>query len=161
MSDAWVRPYTPGTGRWLVIGWEAAAMGLLAWTTIQQFDLTGHGVRIVACVLAAVWVVATGRILQMGAYVGPDGLLIRGLVRSRKAGRVRTYRLTPKPLKEAEVWMTRQRAIWERRLDQLRGLVERAGVADRPGVDYVVDRGKAPLDHRRFVADDHAEANRS
>src|SRR5499425_3430817 len=42
-----------------------------------------------------------------------------GLVRSRKVGRVRTYRLTPKPLKEAEVWMTRQRAIWERRLDQL------------------------------------------
>jgi hypothetical protein len=27
--------------------------------------------------------------------------------------------MTPKPLKEAEVWMTRQRAIWERRLDQL------------------------------------------
>ena len=42
-----------------------------------------------------------------------------GLVRSRKAGRVRTYRLTPKPLKEAEHWMTRQRAVWERRLDQL------------------------------------------
>jgi DNA-binding transcriptional ArsR family regulator len=42
-----------------------------------------------------------------------------GLVRSRKAGRVRTYQLTPKPLKEAELWMTRQRAIWERRLDQL------------------------------------------
>jgi len=42
-----------------------------------------------------------------------------GLVRSRKVGRVRTYRLTPKPLKEAELWITRQRAIWERRLDQL------------------------------------------
>jgi DNA-binding transcriptional ArsR family regulator len=42
-----------------------------------------------------------------------------GLVRSRKAGRVRTYRLTPKPLKEAEHWMARQRAIWELRLDQL------------------------------------------
>jgi DNA-binding transcriptional ArsR family regulator len=42
-----------------------------------------------------------------------------GLVRSRKAGRVRTYRLTPKPLKEAELWITRQRAIWESRLDQL------------------------------------------
>src|SRR4029450_12974291 len=42
-----------------------------------------------------------------------------GLVRSRKAGRVRTYRLTPRPLKEAEVWIARQRVIWERRLDQL------------------------------------------
>jgi DNA-binding transcriptional ArsR family regulator len=42
-----------------------------------------------------------------------------GLVRSRKAGRVRTYRLAPQPLKAAEHWMARHRAIWERRLDQL------------------------------------------
>src|SRR6185295_7051312 len=42
-----------------------------------------------------------------------------GLVRSRKTGRVRTYRLAPQPLKAAEHWMARQRAIWERRLDQL------------------------------------------
>jgi hypothetical protein len=83
VSDSWIRPYTPGTGRWLVIGWEAVALGLLAWSTVEQFGLTGHGVRIVACVIAAVWVVGTGRILQMGAYVGPDGLRIRGLLRSR------------------------------------------------------------------------------
>jgi hypothetical protein len=83
VSESWVRPYTPGTGRWLVIGWEAVALGLLAWTTIQQFGLTGNGIRIVACVMAAVWVVGAGRILQMGAYVGPDGLRIRGLLRSR------------------------------------------------------------------------------
>jgi DNA-binding transcriptional ArsR family regulator len=42
-----------------------------------------------------------------------------GLVRSRKSGRVRTYRLAPQPLKAAEHWMAKQRAIWERRLDQL------------------------------------------
>ena len=42
-----------------------------------------------------------------------------GLVRSRKTGRVRTYRLAPQPLKAAEHWMARQRAIRERRLDQL------------------------------------------
>ena len=42
-----------------------------------------------------------------------------GLVRSRKAGRVRTYELAPQPLKEAEQWMVTQRANWERRLDQL------------------------------------------
>ena len=42
-----------------------------------------------------------------------------GLVRSRKTGRVRTYRLVPQPLKAAERWMTEQRALWERRLDQL------------------------------------------
>src|SRR5215813_12891850 len=42
-----------------------------------------------------------------------------GLVRSRKAGRVRTYRLVPQPLKTAERWIARQRALWENRLDQL------------------------------------------
>ena len=42
-----------------------------------------------------------------------------GLVRSRKQGRVRTYQLVPKRLKVAEHWLDRQRAVWERRLDQL------------------------------------------
>ena len=42
-----------------------------------------------------------------------------GLVRSRKQGRVRTYQLVPKRLKVAEHWLDRQRALWERRLDQL------------------------------------------
>jgi DNA-binding transcriptional ArsR family regulator len=41
------------------------------------------------------------------------------LVRSQKRGRVRTYRLSPRPLKAAERWLDRQRALWERRLDQL------------------------------------------
>jgi DNA-binding transcriptional ArsR family regulator len=42
-----------------------------------------------------------------------------GLVRSRKRGRVRTFQLVPKPLEAAEEWMAQQRALWERRLDQL------------------------------------------
>jgi DNA-binding transcriptional ArsR family regulator len=42
-----------------------------------------------------------------------------GLIRSRKVGRVRTCRLVPQPLRTAERWMTQQRALWERRLDQL------------------------------------------
>ena len=42
-----------------------------------------------------------------------------GLVRSRKAGRVRTYALVPRPLQQAEEWMAGQRALWERRLAQL------------------------------------------
>ena len=42
-----------------------------------------------------------------------------GLVRSKKSGRVRTYRISPRPLKAAEGWMAEQRAHWERRLDQL------------------------------------------
>src|ERR1700756_4779968 len=42
-----------------------------------------------------------------------------GLVRSHKAGRVRTYELVPKQLRLAENWLARQRTLWERRLDQL------------------------------------------
>jgi len=42
-----------------------------------------------------------------------------GLVRSHKAGRVRTYELAAEQLKLAEDWLGRQRNIWERRLDQL------------------------------------------
>jgi DNA-binding transcriptional ArsR family regulator len=42
-----------------------------------------------------------------------------GLVRSHKTGRVRTYELVPKQLKMAENWLSRQRTLWERRLDRL------------------------------------------
>lgn len=42
-----------------------------------------------------------------------------GLVRSKKQGRVRTYHLAPRRLKQAESWLARQRSLWERRLDQL------------------------------------------
>jgi hypothetical protein len=42
-----------------------------------------------------------------------------GLVRSRKTGRVRTYQLAPKRMQLAENWLTQQRTLWNRRLDQL------------------------------------------
>jgi DNA-binding transcriptional ArsR family regulator len=42
-----------------------------------------------------------------------------GLVVSAKQGRVRSYQLAPKRLKAAEDWLSRQRARWEKRLDQL------------------------------------------
>src|SRR5262249_5040225 len=42
-----------------------------------------------------------------------------GLVRSKKVGRVRTYELVPRRIRAAEDWLSRQRQIWERRLDQL------------------------------------------
>ncbi|MBO0700740.1 MAG: helix-turn-helix transcriptional regulator [Zavarzinella sp.] len=48
-----------------------------------------------------------------------DTLQKCGLVRSRKVGRVRTYRLVPRTLRDAEDWMAARRAVWERRLDQL------------------------------------------
>lgn len=42
-----------------------------------------------------------------------------GLVRSKKQGRVRTYYLVPARLKTAETWLAKQRALWDKRLDQL------------------------------------------
>jgi DNA-binding transcriptional ArsR family regulator len=42
-----------------------------------------------------------------------------GLVRSKKSGRVRMWRLAPRSLEAAEGWLAEQRANWERRLDQL------------------------------------------
>lgn len=42
-----------------------------------------------------------------------------GLVRSRKIGRVRTYQIAPRPLKAAERWIVKHRAMWETRLDSL------------------------------------------
>jgi hypothetical protein len=83
VDETWTRPYAPGPGRWLVIAWEAAALGLFAWATIRQFELSGHGLRLVACALAALWVLGAHRIMQMGAYVGATGLRIHGLLRSR------------------------------------------------------------------------------
>lgn len=47
-----------------------------------------------------------------------DVLANAGLVTSKKEGRVRTYRLTPRPLEAVDGWMTAQRRLWERRLDQ-------------------------------------------
>lgn len=41
-----------------------------------------------------------------------------GLVRSTKAGRVRTYHLVPKRLQLAENWLAAQRDMWERRMDR-------------------------------------------
>lgn len=42
-----------------------------------------------------------------------------GLVTSQKAGRVRTYQLTPDTLQLAQSWLQTQRASWESRLNQL------------------------------------------
>lgn len=42
-----------------------------------------------------------------------------GLVRSDKAGRVRTCRLEPQALSLAEQWINDRRSEWERRLDRL------------------------------------------
>ncbi|WP_091040510.1 ArsR/SmtB family transcription factor [Glycomyces harbinensis] len=41
------------------------------------------------------------------------------LVSSEKVGRVRTCRIDPAGLHNAEAWLTRQRTAWELRLDRL------------------------------------------
>ncbi|EAR49750.1 regulatory protein, ArsR [Oceanicola granulosus HTCC2516] len=48
-----------------------------------------------------------------------------GLVRSEKVGRVRIVHIEAGPLAAAEDWLTRQRRIWEGRLDRLDALAER------------------------------------
>jgi DNA-binding transcriptional ArsR family regulator len=42
-----------------------------------------------------------------------------GLVTSQKVGRVRTCRIDPKMLSQAEQWVADRRRMWERSLDQL------------------------------------------
>ena len=48
-----------------------------------------------------------------------DVLETSGLVRSEKIGRVRTCRVDDAALKAAENWITKRRAVWERRFDRL------------------------------------------
>jgi DNA-binding transcriptional ArsR family regulator len=47
-----------------------------------------------------------------------------GVIRSRKAGRVRTCELKPKALTPAEQWMAEQRATWASRSDRMADFVE-------------------------------------
>src|SRR5262245_55616885 len=42
-----------------------------------------------------------------------------GLVTSQKVGRVRTCRIDPKMLSQAEQWVSARRQMWERSLDRL------------------------------------------
>ena len=47
-----------------------------------------------------------------------------GLVISEKIGRIRTCRIEPKVLTQAEHWIAERRALWERRLDRLGAFLE-------------------------------------
>ena len=58
-----------------------------------------------------------------------------GLIRSEKSGRVRTCRLDPAGLSEAEAWVAARRMEWERRLDLLG--------------DYLAELKKAETDNGR------------
>ncbi|MCV9940404.1 metalloregulator ArsR/SmtB family transcription factor [Boseaceae bacterium BT-24-1] len=47
-----------------------------------------------------------------------------GLVESHKSGRVRTCRLKPAAMTDAERWLAEHRAVWEARLDRLEAYVK-------------------------------------
>ena len=47
-----------------------------------------------------------------------------GLVQSEKQGRVRTCRIEPQMLSQAERWITERRQMWERNLDRLGAFLE-------------------------------------
>ncbi len=48
-----------------------------------------------------------------------------GLVASQKVGRVRTCRLEPAAISQAERWLTERRQDWERKLDRLAAHLQR------------------------------------
>jgi DNA-binding transcriptional ArsR family regulator len=57
-------------------------------------------------------------------------LQLSGLVRSEKAGRVRTCRLEPAPMLTVQAWIGEHRATWEARLDRLGEVLDATYGAD-------------------------------
>ncbi len=55
-----------------------------------------------------------------------------GLISTAKEGRVRTCRLNAGALEETEHWLGEQRALWERRLDQLDGYLKQLKDKEKP-----------------------------
>ncbi|MGO8915206.1 MAG: ArsR/SmtB family transcription factor [Stellaceae bacterium] len=55
-----------------------------------------------------------------------------GLVRSQKAGRVRTCRMEPVALSQAEQWISARRTGWERNLDRLGDYLAAAAETPNP-----------------------------
>lgn len=47
-----------------------------------------------------------------------------GLIATEKSGRVRTCRIRPRRLLEAETWLSEQRALWQASADRLSAYVE-------------------------------------
>jgi len=69
---------------------------------------------------AAVKELASPFAMALPSFTQHLGVLEKsGLVRSEKAGRVRTYYLVPKRLKAAESWLETNRKMWKKRLEQL------------------------------------------
>jgi DNA-binding transcriptional ArsR family regulator len=54
-----------------------------------------------------------------------------GLVTSQKVGRVRTCRIDPKMLSQAEHWVAERRHMWERSLDRLGAWLDETKAEDK------------------------------
>ena len=54
-----------------------------------------------------------------------------GLVQSEKKGLVRTCRINPQMLSEAEHWIAERRQMWERNLDRLGAWLDETGMEDK------------------------------
>ncbi len=55
-----------------------------------------------------------------------------GLVTSHKTGRVRTCRIEPAALSQAEQWVSERRRMWERNLDRLGAFLNATKPEDTP-----------------------------
>ena len=58
--------------------------------------------------------------MKLPSFVQHLAVLERSrLLKSKKTGRVRVFRINPRRLKVAEDWLAGQRRLWEARLDRL------------------------------------------
>jgi len=75
---------------------------------------------------ATVTTLAAPFAMALPSFMKHLGVLERsGVIRTSKAGRVRTCELRPKTLSSAERWLAGQRAMWEARTDRMAAFVEK------------------------------------
>ena len=75
---------------------------------------------------ASVSILASPFAMALPSFMKHLSVLERsGVIRSSKAGRVRTCELRPKTLVRAERWIAGQRAAWEARADRMSDFAER------------------------------------
>jgi len=82
---------------------------------------------------ASVSTLAAPHAMALPSFMKHLAVLERGgLIRSAKAGRVRTCELVPAPLSAAERWMADQRDVWQGRTDRLAALAEHLHQQETP-----------------------------
>jgi hypothetical protein len=63
--------------------WELGALAFLHHTTVDLFGLAGQARVVLGALLVGSWVLLCWRLTQLGLYVGPLGVQVRGLVTRR------------------------------------------------------------------------------